>query len=139
MTRAKGLKNIFKNLRDKRKHNIKWHFRANFAGKIMRAYFKEIKEATLNGYEFKLPMDFGTAYIKQEDRKKVLTRKSKISNTELSDYNVKRIGKAYKFVIEGGFIKKSGYKVESTRIDKKILGKRLCNTNIEYRTTLISI
>lgn len=138
MTKVKEylMSDIFNNIRKRKKNGDKWHFQQALSGKIMKMYFKEAKDTMFNGFEFRFPVDFGTMYIKQSDRLTPIKRKSKISKAEIGEYNIKRLGKSYKIVIEGGVMKQSGYKLLATKEDKKKLGKILCNTNIEYRTNL---
>lgn len=136
MTEVKNAKHILKSVRGRNKQGNKAPLAYNFGGKIMKAYFKEAKELVFNGYKIDFPLKFGTMYIRQSDLKSPI-KKSKVANTKIEDYNIKRLGKMYNIVIEGDFIRKNGYKFKPTNEDRKRLAKILCNTDIEYRTSLI--
>lgn len=136
MTGAKN-RDILKAVRKRRSRGNKIYFgNPEFESKVMTAYFKQVKAIVKEGFEFKFPQDFGTMYIKKKDAKWILRWPSKIAVRKLEDYNLKRFGQSYSYVVEGGFVKKAGYKFKATNIDNKKLFNILIDTDIEFRTNL---
>lgn len=131
---VRNLGNIITNLKKRKNSANKYDHNKSFGAKVLKLYFKEMKDLVFKGYEFKFPLNFGTAYIRRQERKTTLLKASKNTKTPLKDYNIKRFGQAYTLVIEGGAMKKLGYKIKLTQDDRKLLTRVLCNTNIEYRT-----